>query len=133
MALYFCTGAWKNEQLFTHYALNVPLYTHFTSPIRRYADIIVHRLLAFSLSAYHFFLQKVLRHTKAGISAADRISVVSNTSVEEQYTKEQNRLRHRFEMMHCCCVALLQHLLPLLCVRLSVSMSLSRLYLFASH
>uniref|UniRef100_A0A8C7YA90 DIS3-like exonuclease 2 n=1 Tax=Oryzias sinensis TaxID=183150 RepID=A0A8C7YA90_9TELE len=46
MALYFCSGVLKNEQLFKHYALNIPLYTHFTSPIRRYADIIVHRLLA---------------------------------------------------------------------------------------
>ncbi|XP_032386766.1 DIS3-like exonuclease 2 isoform X2 [Etheostoma spectabile] len=50
MALYFCTGALKDAQLFKHYALNVPLYTHFTSPIRRYADIIVHRLLASSLN-----------------------------------------------------------------------------------
>lgn len=50
MALYFCTGVLKDEQLFKHYALNVPLYTHFTSPIRRYADIVVHRLLASSLS-----------------------------------------------------------------------------------
>lgn len=50
MAMYFCASVLKNEQFFTHYALNVPLYTHFTSPIRRYADIIVHRLLASSLS-----------------------------------------------------------------------------------
>ncbi|XP_061790965.1 DIS3-like exonuclease 2 [Nerophis lumbriciformis] len=49
MALYFCTGALHDEQLYKHYALNVPLYTHFTSPIRRYADLIVHRLLASSL------------------------------------------------------------------------------------
>lgn len=52
MALYFCSGQMQDQQLFRHYALNVPLYTHFTSPIRRYADIIVHRLLASSLSAY---------------------------------------------------------------------------------
>ncbi|KAL7387350.1 hypothetical protein ABVT39_022444 [Epinephelus coioides] len=49
MAIYFCTGVLKDEHAFKHYALNVPLYTHFTSPIRRYADIIVHRLLASSL------------------------------------------------------------------------------------
>ncbi|NWY31720.1 DI3L2 exonuclease, partial [Pheucticus melanocephalus] len=51
MALYFCTGVLHDESLFHHYALNVPFYTHFTSPIRRYADIVVHRLLSASLGA----------------------------------------------------------------------------------
>ncbi|XP_050671831.1 DIS3-like exonuclease 2 [Leptidea sinapis] len=46
-AKYFCAGG--DEGDFNHYALNVPLYTHFTSPIRRYADIMVHRLLSASL------------------------------------------------------------------------------------
>ena len=32
-----------------HYALSIPYYTHFTSPIRRYADVMVHRLLDLSI------------------------------------------------------------------------------------
>ncbi|XP_048200475.1 DIS3-like exonuclease 2 isoform X1 [Perognathus longimembris pacificus] len=49
MALYFCSGVLQDQAQFRHYALNVPLYTHFTSPIRRFADVMVHRLLAAAL------------------------------------------------------------------------------------
>lgn len=43
-ALYFSTGSLSPEHFF-HYGLALDHYTHFTSPIRRYADVIVHRLL----------------------------------------------------------------------------------------
>ena len=48
LAQYFCSGTLVKEN-YAHYGLAVPFYTHFTSPIRRYPDILVHRLLASSL------------------------------------------------------------------------------------
>jgi exosome complex exonuclease DIS3/RRP44 len=44
-AQYFCSGEFRPQE-WQHYGLAAPVYTHFTSPIRRYADVCVHRLLA---------------------------------------------------------------------------------------
>ncbi|CAF2585119.1 unnamed protein product [Rotaria sp. Silwood2] len=50
-AVYFCSGFESDIKSFEHYGLATPIYTHFTSPIRRYADVLVHRLLAAGISA----------------------------------------------------------------------------------
>lgn len=44
-AEYFSSGSYGYPE-FRHYGLAVDIYTHFTSPIRRYCDVVAHRQLA---------------------------------------------------------------------------------------
>jgi protein SSD1 len=48
-AKYFVAGNLTEEKR-QHYALNLPVYIHFTNPTRRYADVIAHRQLEAILS-----------------------------------------------------------------------------------
>ena len=47
-AVYFCMSTVDMAEI-GHFGLAMAKYTHFTSPIRRYADVLVHRLLAASI------------------------------------------------------------------------------------
>ncbi|KAI0050008.1 mitotic control protein dis3 [Auriscalpium vulgare] len=62
-AEYFCSGS-VSKDTFGHYGLASPIYTHFTSPIRRYADVLAHRQLAAAIA--HVPLHASL-HSKAHV------------------------------------------------------------------
>lgn len=70
-AVYFCSGDLTSPE-FHHYGLAAPLYTHFTSPIRRYADVVVHRLLSASLGIYK--LPSVFQDRPQLTSIADNLN-----------------------------------------------------------
>lgn len=71
-AQYFCSGEHAQED-WHHYGLAAPIYTHFTSPIRRYADVCVHRLLGAAIGVAPlptFLMDKVRVLSRASKSAA---------------------------------------------------------------
>ncbi|KAM5155971.1 DIS3-like exonuclease 2 isoform 3-T5 [Callospermophilus lateralis] len=105
MALYFCSGVLQDQAQFRHYALNVPLYTHFTSPIRRFADVMVHRLLAAALGYREQLevephaLQKQADHCNDRRMASKRVQELSASLFFAVLVKESGPLESEAMVM----------------------------------
>ncbi|KAG9260850.1 DIS3-like exonuclease 1 isoform X1 [Astyanax mexicanus] len=86
-ALYFSTGSCPEEQYY-HYGLALDRYTHFTSPIRRYADIIVHRLL---MAAIQSEKQEGLHKTLASNKELEELAhQINNKNRAAQHAQKQS-------------------------------------------
>jgi len=75
-----------------HFALAYPIYTHFTSPIRRYADLIVHRQIRALLSARAAEvedLQKIAEHCSFTERRADDATRDVTATLKAEYMRDK--------------------------------------------
>ena len=64
IAIRTMSKAYYSTENIGHYGLAFPYYTHFTSPIRRYPDLMVHRLLEYYLQDFETSRQRDIKTSK---------------------------------------------------------------------
>lgn len=94
-AQYFCSGASEGD--IEHYGLAASIYTHFTSPIRRYADLMVHRMLAAAIHAVK--LDSSLMKKENVMAIADNINARHHNA---QYASRASTTLHTIFYVRNC-------------------------------
>ncbi|XP_055843497.1 DIS3-like exonuclease 2 [Episyrphus balteatus] len=100
-AKYFCSENVDGDIDLRHYALAIPIYTHFTSPIRRYPDILVHRLLSAAMNytpkpkRTHEELHELARICNDQKFNAKNASEESSNLYFKRYIKEKKNINVR--------------------------------------
>ncbi len=89
-AEYFSTGSVKPDA-WDHYGLALGQYTHFTSPIRRYADVVVHRLLMAAMKQQDWWSDD--EEDGGREKRASTPSVMENTALQElsEHINDRNK------------------------------------------
>ncbi len=98
-AQYIVAG--EDPGIWRHYALSIPYYTHFTSPIRRYADVMVHRLLETSVIAENTGDESLIASAcnDAAMRAAETVATKCN-EMKKASKEAQTRSDHVFFAMY---------------------------------
>src|SRR5690554_2921509 len=82
-----------------HYGLAFDYYTHFTSPIRRYADLVVHRILLDKLNHKSINYGNKLNEISEHISAQERKAIEAERESNKFFQTKflQNKIGEEFE------------------------------------